>query len=396
LVKKELTMDEAASVTCDPKEDIVKFVLDELDQVIPDLPKTVKEHGRVVRGAAYAVKGRLLMSEERWAEAANTYKNLMDMDVHSIDPDYKELFDGRKEESNEIIFTSKYLWARIDNGTQNTCRPHLYMGLNQYAATKDLVDSYLCKDGEPIEECEHYQNADPGIFKEEFVTDQGERYRDPRLYQTLYIPQIHEIDGQLYKAHPDSVSNGDEPFGEDLGKTGYALRKYVAEWYEGAIYDGGNDIPIIRYAEVLLSRLESEIKAGNEIDQDLLDKTINKVRTRESVDLPPVNYNDYNGPMDLWENCVKRERRVELAFEGGIRYWDLVRWDEDVERLKNRTTYGIKVAEEPSESNYPDRLTDEGYAIIYTYSYKEHFHPWPIPQDELDINPNLEQKDNWK
>ena len=51
LVKKVLTMEEANSVTVDPKDEIVEFILNELDAVIPDLPATrpSAEHGRIVR-----------------------------------------------------------------------------------------------------------------------------------------------------------------------------------------------------------------------------------------------------------------------------------------------------------------------------------------------------------
>ena len=48
------------------------------------------------------------------------------------------------------------------------------------------------------------------------------------------------------------------------------------------------NIPIIRYAEVLLSYLEAKMEAGEAITQDLLDETINTVRNRPSVQMPRV------------------------------------------------------------------------------------------------------------
>ena len=394
LVKKVLTMDEANSVTVTPKSEIVEFVLNELDAVIPELPATRpdNEHGRILRGAAYAVKGRLLMSEERWSEAATAYKNLMDMNVHSIDEDYRSLFDGSNEQSSEIIFVSKYLKAEVTHNLQLTVRPNLDGGWHHSNPSKDLVDSYLCANGETIEENATYQNADD--FKGEFVNDQGEWYRDPRLYYTIYLPDVHVLQGGLvYQGHPDSTQSGDQ-VGEDVGTTGYGLRKWVDENYEGDIWNSGNDAPIIRYAEVLLSYLESKIKAGDPISQDLLDNTINQIRTRESVDMPPVNRSDYGSAMDLWNNCVKRERRIELAYEGK-RLWDLVRWGEDG-TLTDKVVYGIKLTENPETYEGEFSIDDEGYARIFTMKYQDHYHPWPIPQDELDINSNLEQKDNWK
>jgi len=394
LVKKVLTMDEANSVTVTSKDEIVDFVLSELDAVIPVLPATRpdNEHGRVLKGAAYGVKGRLLMSEERWSEAAAAYENLIDMNVHSIDPDYRSLFDGSNEQSPEIIFVSKYLKAEVTHNLQLTVRPNLDGGWHHSNPSKDLVDTYLCANGESIEENDTYQNADN--FKEEFVNDQGEWYRDPRLYYTIYLPDVHVLQGGLvYQGHPDSTQSGDQ-VGEDVGTTGYGLRKWVDENYEGDIWNSGNDAPIIRYAEVLLSYLESKIKAGDPISQELLDNTINEIRTRESVDMPPVSRSDYSSPMDLWNNCVKRERRIELAYEG-LRLWDLVRWDEDG-TLTDKVVYGIKLTEDPDNYQGEFSIDENGYARIFTMGYQEHYHPWPIPQDELDINTNLEQKDNWK
>jgi hypothetical protein len=253
-----------------------------------------------------------------------------------------------------------------------------------------LVDSYLCDNGETIEENATYQNADN--FHEEFVNEQGGRYRDSRLYYSIYIDGIHTIGGQTFYGHPDSTQSGDQ-IGENPGMSGYACRKWVDEDYEGNLYTGGNDVPIIRYAEVLLSYLESKIKAGDPISQELLDNTINKLRTRESVDMPPVNRGDYGDAMDLWENCVKRERRIELAFEG-LRLWDLIRWGED-DKLIGSKHYGMKITENP-EGYDEYRVNDEGYVYVMELGYKDFYHPWPIPQDELDINPNLEQKENWK
>jgi len=111
LVTKVLTMDESNSVTSANKESVVNFVLTELTEIIPDLPATRPsgEHGRILKGAALAIKGRLLMAENNWTEAAASFKEIIDLGVHDIDPDYMELFNGKKEQSSEIIFTRKYL-----------------------------------------------------------------------------------------------------------------------------------------------------------------------------------------------------------------------------------------------------------------------------------------------
>lgn len=382
-VDKMLTMEEANSIPSATKETIVNFVFSELDAVIPGLPETrpSSEHGRITKGAALAIKGRLYMSEEQWGDAANAFKQIMDMNVHSIDPDYRHLFDGQNEQSSEIIFTRKYLENEISNNLQLVIRPNVDGGWHWLNPFQNLVDAYLCKDGKSIDESDLYDPENP-------IGTEGNFYRDPRLYYTIYYPAISVVNGLTYHGHPDSTSTGDE-FGEDPGMTGYCVRKYVDEEYTGDVYYGGSDVPIVRYAEVLLSYLECKIKNNEAITTDLLDQTINQIRTRPSVDMPSVTETD---PTKLWE-ILKLERRLELAWEG-LRYWDLVRWGE-AEQVINGPHYGMKITDDPE--NY-DRFTvgPRGHYYVIDLQFSNSQLPWPFPQDELDINTTLEQKSNWK
>lgn len=384
LVTKVLSMDEANSVTSEDKETIVNFVLTELTDVIPDLPSTrpSNEHGRILKGAALAIKGRLLMAENNWSEAAATYKEIIDLGVHNIDPDYMELFNGKKEESSEIIFTRKFLANEVGHAIQLWYRPNVDGGWHHMNPFQSLVDAYLCIDGKTIDESELYDSQNP-------VIKNGIYYRDPRLLYTIYYPAISVINGKRYHGHPDSTSVAGDVFTYDAGMTGYCLRKYIDEEYTGDVNSGGSDIPIVRYAEVLLSYLESVIKSNGTINQQLLDQTINLVRKRESVNMPEVMETN---PEKLWE-IVKRERRVELAWEG-LRYWDLIRWGE-AEEVLNGPYYGMKITDDPE--NYTRfRIGPSGHYYVIDLKFNSSEIPWPFPQSELDINTNLKQKPNWE
>ncbi len=384
LVTKVLSMTEANSVTSETKENVVDFVLGELTEIVSDLPSTRSsdEHGRIVKGAALAIKGRLLMSEGQWSEAADTYEDIIGLDVHSIDPDYMELFNGQNEQSSEIIFPRKYLEDEYGNTVQLYYRPNVDGGWHHLNPFQNLVDAYLCTDGKTIEESELYDPLFP-IIKE------GNYYRDPRLLYTIYYPGISTINGNVYQGHPDSTTVEGDVFTYDSGMSGYCLRKYIDEGYTGDLYNGGSDLPIVRYAEVLLSYLECKIKNNDEITQSLLDNTINLIRTRESVDMPTVQETD---PDKLWE-ILKRERRVELAWEG-LRYWDLIRWGEAVEEL-NGPVYGIRITDDPENYSGEYSIGSNGHYYVTDLTFSETDLPWPFPQAELDINTNLEQKDNW-
>lgn len=385
LVTKILSMEESISVNTSTKEEVVNFVLGELDAIENDLPATRPsgEHGRILRSAALAVKGRLLMAEKRWADAAAAYKKIIDLNVHTIDPVYADLFNGKKETSSEIIFSRKYLAGEVGNSTQLYYRPSVDGGWHHMNPFQSLVDAYLCTDGKTIEESPLYDPKRP-------VVKNGVNYRDPRLLYTVFYPGISTIKGRVYHGHPDSTTVIGDVFTYDAGMTGYCLQKYVDNTYTDNVYDSGVDIPIIRYAEVLLSYLESKINAGDAINQTLLDLTINAVRNRASVKMPAVTETEKVKLM----NILKRERRVELAWEG-LRYWDLNRWGEAVQTLSDKPMYGIKITDNPETyTRFPVGPT--GHYFVINLKFRASDLPWPFPQDELDINTTLQQKDNWK
>lgn len=100
------------------------------------------------------------------------------------------------------------------------------------------------------------------------------------------------------------------------------MRKYFEESTPINDVQSANGLtPVIRYAEVLLGYLECLVEDNQTITQGILDETINAVRGRASVNMPPVTEVT---PAKLRE-IVRHERRIELAMEG-IRYWDIMRW----------------------------------------------------------------------
>ena len=146
--------------------------------------------------------------------------------------------------------------------------------------------------------------------------------------------------------------------------------------------------PVIRYAEVLLSYLECLIESGQAIDQTVLNLTINQVRGRADVKMPPVTETN----SDKLRELLRNERRVELAFEG-IRYWDLLRW-----KLAETVLVG-----EVWGAPYPKSITYAGSTKFVDptghcrwYVGRRDFrnpqdYKWPIPLSEQNINPNLRE-----
>ena len=373
LINKVLTIEEANTQSRNSLDEIVNFTINELTEVAKDLPATRpdSDRGRIVKSAALGTKGRLLMINKRWGEAITTYQEIIGLNAHQIDPQYKGMFEeaGSKSSKEIMLSTSCITGLRPNQQNQTNYQPDMYGGYNETVPTQTLVDAFLMTDGLPIEESPLYDPANP--FEN----------RDPRLYASIFLPYYTVFRGQLY----------DKPMIGQLNVTGYSWKKYVTEDWAGAIHDSGEDIILMRYAEVLMSYLEAKLENGDAITQELLDQTINQIRGRDEVKMPMVTETD---PAKLRE-IVRRERRVEFCFERIIRYMDVMRWGLFPD-IANVIVYGMKLTDDP------DSYTE--FVVEKTGKYRGHYivvdkrgtftadHALlPLPQYEININPNLTQ-----
>ena len=316
------------------------------------------------------------MVEERWEEAKNAYKEIIDMNIYIIDPRFKEIFEDEGDTSKEHVLVS--VRKEDDYGTPMLRGSHGFDfgGWHWWSPYNELVEEFECTDGLPITESPLYDPENP--YKN----------RDPRLYHSIGISGLTVFKEKLYIAHPDSSPVRYQDQVTRRPWSGYLLLKFSDGEYSGDITQYGANFKMIRYPEVLLSYLESCIESGTPITQSLLDATINKVRGRESIGMPSVTETD---PGKLTE-ILRRERRVELAWEG-LRLYDLFRWRIAHEKLQRRFT-GMKVTTAANASSYTTVAVDsKGYYITPS---EKNFNTnvdylWPIPQRERDVNPNMTQ-----
>src|SRR5690606_33204480 len=177
--------------------------------------------------------------------------------------------------------------------------------------TKDLVDSYLMIDGRPFSTV---------TGSAEFTFYEETRNRDPRLAQTMRTPGYRRIGGSQTLLPDFSTA-----------PTGYQVIKFVSGVDQDAYNTNSNDVPLFRYAEVLLNYAEAKAELGDFTQSDA-NRSINLIRKRAGLPdlhvdaiLPdPLLRAQYPNIDDkLLE--VRRERRVELVMEG-FRYYDILRW----------------------------------------------------------------------
>ena len=373
LVTTPLTINEANSVTRNSREEVWNFCEQELKESLINLPttRTDNELGRITSGAALAILGRLQMAEKKWSEATTTYKAIIEQKVYSIAPNYNLIFTEAGEKNNETIMRSNYVQNDFYHALFQQLYPETWGGWHQFSPYNELVKDYECIDGMSIEESPLYNE------------DLPYENRDPRLLYTILVNGYSSFQGKLYISTPGSTSL------DRLGKypqwSGYCIRKYMDETSTNAqLKNSGVDIPLIRYAEVLLGYIESKLESGVAITQNDLDISINLVRGRADVNMPKITETN----KDKLRDIVRRERHIELAFEG-IRYYDILRWGIAKQEL-NRQFTGMKLTTDPA--HYTDfKVDSKGYYLCQKRDFKDYNVLWPIPLNEIQLNKNLEQ-----
>ena len=268
--------------------------------------------------------------------------------IHSTgnpDEDYLSLFNNPNLAGNSEII----LLNRSIEGERNSGWVPSAFGNYEQSPTKDLVKTYLMADGTYYTDQPEW---DENTFVEEFED------RDPRLSQTYAYPGWVINNPGTYAA-----GTAGEPYIQQLNPnfTGYHMIKWFVN-NQDSEYQENIDIPIVRYAEVLLTNAEAKAELG-ELTQADLDMTVNQLRSR--VDMPPMSMNPPVDQMqqDRYPNVsspeileIRRERRVELSFESQ-RFNDLMRYGAG--HLLEGATEGMYF---PELGTYD--LTGDGYDNI--------------------------------
>ncbi len=375
LIEHLLTVEQANSVSRAPKVTVWAFCETELKAAAAGLPQSVPDaqQGHMTAASALAILGRLQLAQQKWADAATSYKTIIDFGYYLIDPRYRELFLNAGELSHEVIMSMQYIPNTYSHALLQYLTPETWGGWHQYSPFNELVKEYECTDGQPITQSPLYNPNNPYAN------------RDPRLDFTVMISDRTTFRGRTYTAQPGTTLP--DRLNQYPGVwSGYAIYKFLEDDPNVAsTSNDGNNFPLIRYAEVLLGYLEARLESGAPVDQALLDATINKVRGRQAVRMPAVTTTN---PAAL-RTILRRERRVEFAFEG-LRYFDCLRWGI-IGAENNRQFTGMKLTNTPSTyTAYP--VDAEGY---YLYKRRNFIvgknELWPIPQSERDLNKNLTQ-----
>jgi hypothetical protein len=341
------------------------------------------DYGRVTRGAALALKGRVLLfwaspqfnrqnKPERWRRAYEANKAAVDTlrkDGYDLHPSFTELFNDCKEQTKEAIFVRVHdaaIAGSYYHSYDNSVRPQ-YEGIGGGTTnnpTWELVKAFPRADGYVMGKSPEYDAGDT-------TGRSTRRYwlnRDPRFYATVAYngckwPLSGQVDYKVWTYFYRVASGLVSTEGNVHTTTGFYCRKFVnPKILKGNVDKVGTDWMEIRFAEVLLNLAE----CANEIDnRQEAYNNLKLIRDRAWAGSDRLRQEgvwhsaitDYMGGItaaisrEAMREAIMRERQVELTFENK-RYWDLRRRNMFAEDLGS-----IKALNGTRRNRYIEQLT---------------------------------------
>ncbi|WP_026629167.1 RagB/SusD family nutrient uptake outer membrane protein [Dyadobacter alkalitolerans] len=371
LITDELSLEESRQVKRAPVAEVWDFVAAELTEAAGLLNAAPQQKGRITKGAALGLKARALLYAGRYEGAAAAAKEVMDLKVYNLYSSYEKLFSYEAENNQEVILDKQFIKDNYNNNVFATMAPYSQQAsTNSFVPTKALVDAYAMRNGKDI--------TDPASG---FDPKDPYSNRDPRLRYSVFVTGEKLPDGKIFNSNPGSGTADAVGYSYITSTTGFTVKKYINPQDLAQPANGGINIILMRYPEILLTYAEAKIEL-NQLDQSVLD-AINLVRQRADVNMPPVKN---LGSQQHMRQIVRKERLVELAFEG-LRYIDLRRW-RLAEQVLPGKVYGMTYLENGTLK------TVEAPAFERAFN-KNRDYLWPIPQKERDLNPGLTQNPNW-
>ena len=425
------------------QDEIWNYLIDDLTLAIndPNLPdkyaSSDANYGHITKGACYALRGKVYMWQKEWLKAANDFQAVKDCGYSLYTGNgaesYKYLFKEENERCDEMIFSlqcaegNNWECANNKNGNYgNRSMPDdgtgTGIGWTNYIVNSTFVDTYENADGSKFDWDDYipgYNEMTPeersvyflrdDATEEELTTFQNNgadlsKYlspgneariktayanRDPRLAMSVVTPYSTYLGGRAGSPMEYTMRT---PYREVMAPyydlqtdvasmTYYINRKFVGEGMEIMQFSSPIDLPLIRYAEVLLNWAE----ALNELDDtDGAIELVNEVRNRAGAQ--PLNSNEPTtvaGKEDMHQR-IMNEMHWELLGEDVV-YFEELRW---------RTWKDLKFFKPDGSAN--------GMCQVWgtnTYSYTwggEDYWLLPIPAREMEMNKNMVQNGSYQ
>lgn len=373
LITTAISIGEGSTIPRTAQADIWSFINKELTEAANALPVSYgsADVGRVTKGAALALKARASIWAGNHAEAATAAKQIIDLNTYGLLESYGNLFSYAHENNKEVILDKQFLAGTLTHNAFAYMGPYSQRNSSStFVPTKALADMFTMNNGLDI------NDPASGFDPQNPYTN-----RDPRMRFTMFVDGDALPSGILFRPVPGQDGADEVGKTQYNTSTGYSLKKYVVA--DDLITPGasGLNFILLRYAEVLLTYAEAKIEL-DEIDASVYE-AINAVRTRADVALPPLTA---GLTRDALREIVRRERTIELAFEGW-HLFDIRRW-KTAETVMTGKVYGITYYDNGNP------ITVEVPSVNKVFDRSKHY-LWPVPQKERLINTALGQNPGW-
>ncbi|RGE81160.1 RagB/SusD family nutrient uptake outer membrane protein [Bacteroides ovatus] len=437
LYMNAITSPENGNKARSSEADVWAAILQDLTDCVnePNLPGKYNSgdsnYGRVTKGAAYALRGQVYMWQKNWEAAVDDFNSVADcgfgLYTKAGATSYKQLLKIANEQCEEMIFSvqciKQYGFSNTRNITYgNRCtagsmwnnylpNPHFVESFETATGEKFNWDNYLpgystmkekervvffLRDGLSAAEKERMTayGADMSKYLDsgnEARIKKAYESRDPRLQMAVITPYAQYNGASSGIAHtytlrwPYRGSDSAEPFDirtDTNDKFYYLWRKFVPEGLEQTERDTyGLDIPLIRYAEVLLLKAEALNEWGSTHESEAI-RCVNEVRRRAGhVELNNATYpaTKVNGQSDLRER-IRNEYYWEIGGEDSM-YFHELRWGTWKDKKFDNNRNGL--------------MQMWGETTYTWYWLGDQCWSWPIPAKEMEMNSNLEQNEGW-
>lgn len=318
------------------KEKVYELIISDLTEAISLLPErgtySGSDIGRASKGSAVGMLAKVQLTLGNYEETVSLCRQVTSLG-YQLNADYTDNFNPATKNSNESLFEVQYAGKTSFSFWDNENQASWVSTFTGPRNSNFVGGGYGWN--QPVTE-----------FINQYETG------DNRKDKTILYVGAPSFDGQEYEA--------------SFSTTGFNLRKFLIPKSISPDYDTNPaDWPVLRYSDVLLMEAEALCEL-NRLDEAQAAATsinaggpLNRVRKRAG--LPDVQG---LSQVALREK-IRKERRIELAFEGS-RWFDLVRYDNG------------------------QYATDFLHGVGKTNFAAKHL-LLPIPQKEIDANPNLSQ-----
>ncbi len=378
--------------------DIYPKIEDDFKAAFADLPETSSAVGRANKWAAASYLAKVYMFEKKFVEAKALFDQIIANGKtaggkkYALLPKYSDLYRISNDNSAESIFAVQ---ATVKSGNGNNANSDLQLNFIQgvdpgtccgfFQPTFEFVNSFRT-DSKGLPLLDNSYNTEANALKNDmglksdvaFELDKGTV--DPRLDHTVGRRGVPFLDWGKH--------TGASMIRNQANAGPYSPKKYIytkAEKAAGLTETGGwghqtynaYNVMILRFADILLMAAEAEIEVGT-LEKALEYTNLVRGRASNSADfLKDGDKDAANYKISLYtsfaskefaRSAVRFERRIELGMEG-YRFYDLVRWGEDVEAINRYLKY--------------DQVRLQG--AFGNASYQAKHALLPLPQSQIDL-----------